>query len=104
MVVFEDFVEIISRIHCLNHAHATHIMGVAYKQVLSNMHCHTVVRTRACSCQQSNAYFEGISLESVPCGFGSMLSIDALAHENCSLHVKIFIEINLQTVENSRNS
>ena len=26
MVVFEDFTEIISRIHCLNHAHATHVM------------------------------------------------------------------------------
>ena len=31
-----------------------------------------------------------ISLVSVPCGFGSMLSIDALARENCSLHVKKF--------------
>ena len=92
MVVFEDFVEIISRIHCLNYAHTAHVMymGVAYKQVLSNTHCHIVVHARACNCQQSNAYFEGISLESVPCGFGSMLSIDAFAHENCSLSAKNF--------------
>ena len=80
MVVFEDFVEIISQIRCLNHTHTAHVMymGVAYKRVLSNTHCHTV-RARACSCQQSNAYFEGISSENLPCGFGSMLSMDVLA-------------------------
>ena len=79
-------------------------MGVAYKQVLSNTHCHTVVRARAYSCQQSNVYFKGISLESVPCGFGSMLSIDTLACENYSLHVTNLVEIISQMVENLRNS
>ena len=39
---------------------------------------------------KSSAYFKGLSLESVPCGFSSMLSIDTLACENCSLHIKIF--------------
>ena len=63
---------------------------MAYERVLSNMHCYTVVRAQACSCQQSNAYFEGISLESVPCEFGSMLSINALVRENCSLRVNKF--------------
>ena len=92
MVVFEDFVKIISRIHCLNHAHTTHVMymGVAYKQVLSDTHCHIVVRARACNCQRSNAYFGGISLGSIPCRFGSMLSIDAFTRENCSLSAKNF--------------
>ena len=34
IVVFEDFVEIISQICCLNHTHTTHVMymGVAYKE------------------------------------------------------------------------
>ena len=72
----------------LNHAHAAHVIqyGLANKP---NMHCHTVVRTQACSYQQSNAYFEGISLESVPFGFDSLLSIDALVRENlvsCPAH------------------
>ena len=57
-------------------------MDMAYKQVLSNTHRHTVVHAQACICQQSNAYFEGISLESIPCGFGSMLSIDAFECKN----------------------
>ena len=64
MVVFDDFVEIISQITCSCRYHAyvyaAHVMymGVAYNQVLSNTHCHTVVRTRACSCKQSNAYLK----------------------------------------------
>ena len=51
-------------------------------QILSNMHCHTIVRAQPRSCQQSNAYFEDIPLWRAPqCGFSSMLSIDALARE-----------------------
>ena len=36
MAVFEDFVEIISQIHCLNHAHAHRTRNVVWA-------CHTVI-------------------------------------------------------------
>ena len=32
-----------------------------------------LIRARARTCQQSNAYFEGVSLERVPRGFGSLV-------------------------------
>jgi len=43
-------------------------MGVAYKlaAALSTMHRIIPPHCQACSCQQHNAYFEGISLERVP--------------------------------------
>ena len=36
-----------------------------------------MMAARAPRCHQNNAYFEGISLENVPCGFSRMLSIDS---------------------------
>ena len=47
-------------------------------------------------CQQSNAYFEGISSEGVPCGFGNLATgccpsmLLQSEHVNCVSHVKIF--------------
>ena len=83
MAVFEDFNNFANS---LSKPCACRTRNVVWpwhtNQVLSNTHCRTVVRARARSCQQSNAYFEDISLEGIACGFGSMLSIDALAHEN----------------------
>ena len=81
-------------------AHCT--CNVAYKQVLSDMYCHTVVHAWACSCQQSNAYFEGISLESVPCRF-SIISQgccpSTLLHMTTVVYVEIFfVERISQTV------
>ena len=58
---------------------------------------HTAVHTRARSCQHSNAYIEGISLESVPCGFGSIAlrcCPSTLLHMTTIVYVsKIFVEI-----------
>ena len=77
-------------------------MGMA---VLSNMHVPSSVQ--AYSCHQSNAYFEGISLERVLADLTAltlhgMLSIDVLAVSvKTVVHVsKSFIEILSRTVEN----
>ena len=74
--------------------------------VLSNTH--VLSSARAYSCQQSNAYFEGISLErvlvdSTALTLHGMLSIYALAVSvKTVVHVlKRFIEIISRTVENS---
>ena len=89
MAVFEDFVEIISRIHCLNNAHTTHIM---YECGIQAKFCHTVSSSQLLA----NLHFDSIFLESLPCGFGSiqhspgMLSIDSLARKSSSIHVKIY--------------
>ena len=48
------------------------IMGVAFKPDLSNMYSYTVIHSSYHSCQQSNVYSEGISLERMSCGFGSL--------------------------------
>ena len=72
-------------------------------------HTVTLSSTRARSCQQSNAYFKCISLESIPHGFGSIAPgccpsmILQSERENCGSHVKrFFVEIISQTVENLR--
>ena len=66
---------------------------------LSNTH-HTVTPSspQACNCQQSNAYFEGVSLESIPCGFSNLvpglcpLMLLQLECENCVVHQKISLK------------
>ena len=60
IAIFKEF-EIISRICC---THATRNILWAWHTSLSEMH-HTITLSsaRACSCQQCNAYFEGISFK-----------------------------------------
>lgn len=55
---------------------------------LSNTH-HTITLpfTQACSCQQSNTYFKGISLGKVSCRFGS-LPRDVVNRSSCSQTIK----------------
>ena len=73
---------------------------MAYKP---NMYC-TLLSTQAHCCQQSNAYFEGISMERVPCRFCSLAlgccpsTVLQSEHEQCVCCVsqKIFSEIFLQ--------
>ena len=56
---------------------------------LSNTHrTVTLSSAQARNCQQSNAYFESVSLESIPCGLG-MLSIDALAVKSMKTVLRI---------------
>ena len=57
IMILKDFVEIISRIHCLNHTHCAHVM---YSLVPSSTYGHTT-SAQSHSYQQSNAYF-GASL------------------------------------------
>ena len=66
---------------------------------LSNMHrTVTLSSAQARNCQQSNAYFEGVSLESVPCGFGSLVPeccpsmLLQLECENCVAHQKFSLK------------
>ena len=80
-------------------------MGMA---VLSNTHVQS--SAQAYSCQQSNAYFEGISLKRVLADMTAltlhgMLSIDVLAVSvKTVVHVsERFIEIISRTLENSQN-
>ena len=100
IAVFEHFVEIISRIRCLNCAHAANVIIWAWHTslVLSNTHCHAVV----CLSSQLSArqyLLEGISLESVPCGFDSIVpgccpsNLLQSERENSGSCVKIFVEI-----------
>ena len=62
IAIFDEFVEIISQIPCMRTPQTGYTMGVVYKPNCSNMH-HHIVSAWAHNCQQSNAYFEGISLE-----------------------------------------
>ena len=66
------FEEIILQIICMRMQQTQYTTGVAYKPGLSNTHGHTISSARARSFLQSNAYFGGISLEWVSCGFGSL--------------------------------
>ena len=56
----------------------------------------TLSSTQACSCQHTDAYFEVISLETVPCRFGSLapgccpLMLLESDRENCVLRIKNF--------------
>ena len=80
-------------------------MGVACKDVLSNTHFRHHHSCSSSHLSPKHAYFEGISLESVPCRCSS------LAPGCCSsmlLHViyvsKMFVEIISQTATNLQNS
>ena len=58
------------------HTHTAQVIYYGHGS-LSNMHHHlveyfTLSLAQACSYQQNNAYFEAISLDSVPCGFSSL--------------------------------
>ena len=82
MVFFDDFVEIVFAnllsIPCTCRTRNVYGRGI---QVLSS---HTVTPLSALEFAASakQCLLEGISLENVPCGFGSMLSINTLAREN----------------------
>ena len=111
IAIFEDFSEIISRIHCMCMPH-TYILWAWHTSLagLSNMHrTVTLSSTRARNCQQSNAYFEGISLERVPCGFGSLAQgccpsmLLQSEHENCVVCQNFSLKYFRKQLQNSRN-
>ena len=66
---------------------------MCYGLVLSYTHCqHVPSSARACSCQQSKPYFKGISLDSVPCEFSSL--IPHVVHRcSCSPSMKTLVKI-----------
>ena len=84
MVVFEDFVEIISQIRCLNHLHTAHVMYmcVAYKEFY-------LIRTVTPSALKLAAVNTEMPSSKVSLwraslvDFGSMLSMDVLARVTC---------------------
>ena len=63
-VIFEDSVETISWIPCM--------LWAWYTSQIDLTCTFTLLSAWAHSCQQSNAYFKGISLERLPCGFSSL--------------------------------
>ena len=58
----------------------------------------TLSSPRAHTCQQSNAYFKGVSLESIPCGFGSLVpgccasTLLELECKNCVVQQKFLLK------------
>ena len=56
---------------------------------------HVPSHSQTCSCQQSNAYFEGISLERVPCEFGNLApgycTLLYSERENCVVSCQNFL-------------
>ena len=77
---------------------------------LSNMYHTTSTLSfhRTHTCQQSNAYFKAVSLDRVPCGFGSLAMGYCLSmllqseRDNC-VACQIFVETFLWTIENLQN-
>ena len=105
---FEDFVEII---HCTRTPHTHNILWVWHTGLAYLTHTITLSFTWARSCQQSKGYFEGISLERVPCWFDSLVPgccpsmFLQSEHEKCACHAsKGCIEIFSWIVETSQNS
>ena len=101
MAVCEYFVEIISLSNKPCARYTRNVVWMSHTSKFYLIRTHTVVRARACSCQQSNAYFEGISLESIPCRYGSIAPgccPSTLLHVKTvySLRVKIFYHAALQ--------
>ena len=108
IMTFEDFVEII---HCTRTPHTHNILWVWHTGLAYLTHTITLSFTWARSCQQSKGYFEGISLERVPCWFDSLVPgccpsmFLQSEHEKCACHAsKGCIEIFSWTVETSQNS
>ena len=92
IAVFEHFIEIISLPKpCACHTRRT-------RNVVWAWHTSTVtpLSAWACSCQEGSTYFEGISLKSAPCRFGSLVLECCLSnllqseHENCGSCIKNF--------------
>ena len=85
IVVFEDFVLLKWFHEFAAHACCTSNMlwasHTSLASVFNMYHAVTLLSGWACSCQQSNAYFEGISLERVPWCFP--LTLLQSEHENC---------------------
>ena len=90
--MFEHFIEIIWLPKpCARHTRRT-------RNVVWAWHTSTVtpLSAWACSCQEGSTYFEGISLKSAPCRFGSLVLGCCLSnllqseHENCGSCIKNF--------------